>query len=226
MSAACHTIYLDLIVQTLSCFWHGPHGLQHTRLPCPSLSPGVCSNSCPLNQWYHLILCHPDLLLPTVFLSICVFSNELALCIRWPKYWSFSISPSNEYSGLISFRIDWFDLLAVQGILKSLFQHHNKKASILQCSMFFIFQLSHQYMTTRKTIALSIYTFVSKVMSLLFNTLSRFIIASLPRSRHLNFMAAVTICSDFGAQEDKVCPCFHCFPILFVMKWWDWMLWS
>ena len=227
MSTACHTIYLDLIVQTLSCIWHGPRGLQHTRLPCPSLSPGVCSNSCPLNRWYHLILCHPDLLLPTVFLSICVFSNELALFLRWPKYWSFSISPSNEYSGLIFFRIDWFDLLAVQGILKSLFQHHSKKASsILRCSVFFIFQLSHHYMTTRKTIALSICTFVSKVMSFLFNTLSRFIIASLPRSRRLNFMAAVTICSDFGAEEDKVCPCFHCFPILFAMKWWDRMLWS
>ena len=227
MSTACHTIYLDLIVQTLSCIWHVPHGLQHTRLPCPSLSPGVCSNSCPLNRWYHLILCHPDLLLPTVFLSICVFSNELALFLRWPKYWSFSISPSNEYSGLIFFRIDWFDLLAVQGILKSLFQHHSKKASsILRCSVFFIFQLSHQYMTTRKTIALSICTFVSKVMSFIFNTLSRFIIASLPRTRRLNFMAAVTICSDFGAQENKVCHCFHCFPILLAMKWWDRMLWS
>ena len=121
----------------------------------------------------YLILCHP-LLLPSVFPSISVFSNESALYIRWPKYWSFSfsISPSNEYSGLISFRMDWLDLLAVQGTLKSLLQHHSSKASILQCSAFFMVQLSHPYMTTGKTIALTIWTFVSKVMSLLFNKLS------------------------------------------------------
>ena len=119
----------------------------------------------------------PLLLLPSVFLSIRVFSNESALCIRWLKYWSFSfsISPSNEYSGLIPFRIDWFDLRAVQGTLKSLLQHHSSKALILQCSAFFIVQLSHLYMTTAKTIALTILTFVSRVMSLLFNTLSRFV---------------------------------------------------
>ena len=118
----------------------------------------------------HRILCHPLLLLPSTFPSIRVFSDELALLIRWPKYWCFSISPSNEYSGLISFRIDWFDLLAVQGTLKSLLQHHSSKAAILQHSAFFIVQLSHPYMTTGKTIALTIWTFVSKVMSLLFNT--------------------------------------------------------
>ena len=121
-----------------------PHGLQHARLPCPSPFPGACSNSVmPSN---HLILCHPLLLLPSVFPSIRVFSSELTLCIRWPKYWSFSfsISPSNEYSGLIFFRIDWFDLLAVQGTLKSLLQHHSSKASILWCSAFFIVQLSLQ----------------------------------------------------------------------------------
>ena len=134
-----------------------------------------------------LILCHALLLLPTSFLSIWVFSIELALCIRWPKYWSFSfsISPSNEYSGLTSFRIDWFDLLAVQGTLKSLFQHHNSKASILWCSAFFMIQLSHLHMTPGKTIALTIWTFVSKVMSLFFNILSRFVIAFLPRSKCL-----------------------------------------
>ena len=131
----------------------------------------------------HLILCHPLLLLPSVFLSIRVFSNESALCIRWPKYWSFSISPSNEYSELISFRIDWFDLLAVQGTPKSLLQHHNSKASILQHSATFMVQLSHLYMTTGKTIALTIRTFVSKVISLLFNLLSRFVIVFLPRSK-------------------------------------------
>ena len=125
----------------------------------------------------HLILCHP-LLLPSIFPSIRVFSNELALHIRWPEYWrfSFSISPSNVYSGLISFRMDWLDLLAVQGTLKSLLQHHSSKASILQHSVFFMAQLSHPYMTTGKTIDLTIGTFLSKVMSLLFNMLSRFVI--------------------------------------------------
>ena len=136
----------------------------------------------------HLILCHPLLLLPAIFPSIRVFSNESALPIRWPKYWSFSfsISPSNEHPGLISFRMDWLDLLAVQGTLKSLLQHHSSKASILWCSAFFIVQLSHPYMTTGKTIALTRWTFVGKVMSLLFNTLSRWVITFLPRSkRHL-----------------------------------------
>ena len=134
----------------------------------------------------HLILCHPLLLLPSIFPSIRVFSNESALCIRWPKYRSFSFntSLSNEYSGLIFFRIDWFDLLAVQGILKSLLQHHSSKASIFQCSAFFIVQLSHPYMTTGKTIALTIQTFVGKVMSL-FNMLSGFVIAFLLRSKCL-----------------------------------------
>ena len=125
---------------------------------------------------YHLILCHPLLLLPSVFPSIRAFSNESALCIRWPKYWSFSfnINPSNEYSGLISFRMDWLDLLAVQGTLKSLLQHHSSKPSTLQRSAFFTVQLSHPYMTTGKTIALTRWTFVGKVMYLLFNMLSRF----------------------------------------------------
>ena len=135
----------------------------------------------------YLILCHPLLLLPSILPSIRVFSNELALCIRWPKYWSFSfsISPSNEYSGLISFRIDWFDLLTVQGTLKSLLQHHSLKASVLQHSAFLMVQLSHLHMTTGKTIALTIWTtFVHKVVSLLFNMLSRFVIAFLPRSKH------------------------------------------
>ena len=135
----------------------------------------------------HLILCCPLLLLPSVFPSIRVFSSGSALCIRWPKYWSFSFSigPSNEYSGLISFRMDWFDLLAVQGTLKSLLQHHSLKASILQCSAFFMVQLSHLYITTGKAIALTIQTSVSKFMSLLFNTLPRFVISFLPRSKHL-----------------------------------------
>ena len=154
----------------------------------------------------HLILCYPLLLLPLIFLSIKVFSNESVLCIRWPKYWSFSfsISPSNEYSGPISFRMDWFELLAVQGTCKSLLQYHTSKASILQRSAFFTVQISHPYMTTGKTIALTRWTFVCKVMSLLFNMLSRLVIAFLPRmKRSFNFMAAVTICSDFGAPQNR-----------------------
>ena len=133
----------------------------------------------------HLILCPPVPLLPSIFLSIRAFSNESALCIRWPKYWSFTfnISPSNEYSGLISFRMDWLDLLAVQGTLKSLLQHHGPTAAIIWCTVFFMVQLSHPYVTTGKTIALTRCTFVSKVMSLLFNMLSRFLIAFLPRSK-------------------------------------------
>ena len=158
-----------------------PHELQHARLPCPSPTPGVHPNMSielvmPSN---HLILCCPLLLLPSVFPSIRVFSNESALCIKWPKYWSFSfnISPSNEYLGLISFRMDWLDLLAVQGTLKSL------QVSILRCSVFFTVQLSHPCMTTGKTRALTRQTFVGKVMSLLFNMLSRLVITFLPRSK-------------------------------------------
>ena len=155
----------------------------------------------------HLILCHPLLLLPPIPPSIRVFSNESTLCMGWPKYWSFSfsISPSNEHPGLISFRKDWLDLLAVQGTLKSLLQHHSSKASILWHSAFFTVQLSHPYMTTEKTIALTRQTFVDKVMSLLFNMLSRLVITFLLRSkRAVNFMAAVTICCDFGAPRNKV----------------------
>ena len=135
----------------------------------------------------HLILCCPLILLPSIFPSIRVFSNESPLHIRWPKHWSFSfnISPSIEHPGLISLRMDWLDLLAVQGTLKSLLQHHSSKASILQCSAFFIVQFSHRYMTTGKTTALTRWTFVGKVMSLLFNVLSRLVITFLPRSRHL-----------------------------------------
>ena len=135
----------------------------------------------------HIILCHLLLLLPSIFLSIRVFSNESALCIRWPKYWSFSfsISPFSEYSGLISFRMDWLDLLAIQVMLKNLLQHHSSKASILQHSDFFIVQLSHPYVTTGKTIALTRWTFFGKVTSLLFNMCSRLVIAFLPRSKHL-----------------------------------------
>ena len=135
----------------------------------------------------HLILCHPFLLLPPIPPSIRVFSNESTLCMRWPKYWSFSfsITPSNEHPGLISFRMDWLDFLTVQGTLKSLFQHHSSKVSTLQCSAFFTVQLSHPYMTTGKAIALTTWTFVGKVISLLLNMLSRLVITFLPRNKHL-----------------------------------------
>ena len=147
----------------------------------------------------HLILCHPLLLLTSIFPSIRGFSNNLFLHIRQPKYWSFSfsISPSNGHPGLISFRMDWLDLLAVQGTLKSLLQHHSPKASILQSSAFFIVQLSHPYMTTGKTIALTRQIFVGKEMSLLFKMLSRLVITFLPRSKRLNFIDAIIIGSDF-----------------------------
>ena len=143
----------------------------------------------------HLILCRPLLLPPSIFTSMRVFSNESVFRMRWPKYcsFSFSISPSNEYSGLISFRVDWFDLLAVQGTLKSLLQHHSSEASILWHSAFFTVQLSHPYMTTRKIIALTRQTFVGKVTYLLFNMLSRLVITFLPRNNHLNFIAAVIL---------------------------------
>ena len=170
-----------------------PHGLQHNRPPCPSPTLGVCSNSDTLGLIYigrhihwghshHLILYRPLLLLPSIFPSFRVFSYEL--CTRWPEYWSFSfsISPFNEHSGLISFRMDWLDPLAVQGTLKSLLQHHSSKASILQHLAFFIVQLSHPYMNTGKIIALTRPTFSGKVISLLFNTLSRLVITFLPRS--------------------------------------------
>ena len=164
-----------------------PHGLQHARLPCPLPTPGVCSNhvhqvgiviqpSHPLSSPYPPALHFP---------SIRVFSNESVLHIMWSKYWSFSINPSNEYSALISFRIDWLDILAVQGTLKSLLQNHSSKLSILRHSGFFMVQLSHLYMTTGKTVALSIWTFVGKAMSLLLKMLSRFVIVFLLRSKHL-----------------------------------------
>ena len=161
----------------------------------------------------HLILCHRLLLLPSIFPSIRVFSSESVLHIRWPLYWSFSINPSNEYSGLISFRMDWLDLLAVQGNLKSFLQYHSSKASILWHSAFFIVQLSHPHMTTGKTITLTRWTFVSKVMSLLFNMLSRLVITFLPRSKHLLISWLQSQSSVFLEPKKIVCHCFHCFPI-------------
>ena len=163
-----------------------PHESQHTRPPCPSHLPKLMSIESVMPS-SHLILCRPLLLLPPIPPSIRVFSNESTLRMRWPKYWSFSftISPSNEHPGLISFRMDWLDVLAVQGTPKSLLQHHSSKASILRCSAFFTVQLSYPYMTTGKTIDLTRQTFVGKVMSLLLNMLSRLVITFLPRSKRL-----------------------------------------
>ena len=165
-----------------------PHGPQHARLLCPLPTPRAFSNSCPSSRWWHPTISFyivPFFLL-SIYPSIRGFSNESVLCIRWPKYWSFSfyISPSNEYSGLIFFRMDWLDLLAVQGTLKSFLQHHSSKESFLRCC-FFIVQLSHPYMTIGNTTALTRWTFVGKIMSLLFNMLSRLVITFLPRSKHL-----------------------------------------
>ena len=185
-----------------------PHELQHTMPPCPSPSPGVHSDSRPSSR-----LCHPAISSSVVPFSSCPQSFPesrsfpMSLRIRWPKYWSFSfsISSCNEHPGLISFRMDWLDLPAVQGTLKSLLQHHGSKASILQHSAFFTVQLSHPYMTTGKTMALTRWTFVGKVMSVLFNMLSNLVIAFLPRGKRLLISwLQVTICSDFGAPQNKV----------------------
>ena len=176
----------------------------------------------------HLILCHPLLLPPSILPSIRVFSNESILPIRWPNYWSFSvnISPSDEYSGLISFRMDWLDLCAVQGTLKSLLQHHSSKASILGHSAFFTVQLSHSYMTTGKTIALTSWTFVGKVISLLFNMLSRLVIDFLPRSKRL-LISWLQSPSTVILEPPKI----KSLTVSIVspsiaMKWWDLMPWS
>ena len=175
-----------VVVQLQSLISLRPRRLQHAKLPRPSLSPEFSKTHVreSVKASNHLILCCPLLLPPSIFPSIRVFSNESALHIRWPKYWSFSfnIGPSNEYSGLISFRVAWLDLLAVQRTLKSLLQHYSLKTSILQDSAFFVVQLLHPYMTTGKTVALTRQTFVGKVMSLLCNMLSRLVIAFLPRS--------------------------------------------
>ena len=183
-----------------------------------SLSPGVCSN---FVHWVSdAIQPSRPLSPPSPFLNLSQHqglfqwvrsSHQVAKVLEFS--FSFTMNPSNEYSGLISFRIDWFDLFAVQGTLKSLLQHHNLRGSILWCLAFFMVQLSHPYMTTGKTIALTIWTFASKLMSLFFNMLSRFVIAFLPRSKYLNFVSAVTVFSDFEAKENKISYCFHVFPI-------------
>ena len=197
-----------------------PHESQHARPPCASPTPRVYSNSHPSSQW-----CHPAISSSVIPFSSCppippsirIFSNESTLHMRWPKYWSFSfsISPSNEHPGLNSFRMNWLDLLAVQETLKSLLQHHSSKASVLWCSAFFTVQLSHPYMISGKTIALNRWTFVGQVMSLLFNMLSRLVIAFLLRSKHLFvswLQSPSAVILECPLPPNKVCHCFHCFP--------------
>ena len=207
-------------VQLLNCVWlFVTQRTAASQVSCPSPTPRANSNSCLSSQWHR----------PTISSSVVSFSScpqsfatsesfqmSQFFYIRWPKYWSFnfSICPSNEYSGLMFFMIVWLDLLAVEGTLKSLLQHHSSKASILWSSTFCMVQISHLHMTTVKFIALTTRTFVGKLMSLLFNMLSSLVIAFLPtRQVSFNFMAAFTICSDFGAPQNKVCYSFHCFPI-------------
>ena len=196
-----------------------PHESQHGRPPCPSPTLGVHSNSCPSSRWSH-----PAISSPVIPFSSCLQSFPATATFpmsqffeRWPKYWSFifSISPSNEHPGLISFRMDWLDLLAVQGTLKSLLQHHSSKASILRSSAFFTVQLSQPYMTTGKTITLTRWIFVGQALSLLINMLYKVVITFLPRSKHLLIswlQSPSAKISDFGAPK-IVSQCFHCFPI-------------
>ena len=210
---------------TQSCLTFRPQESQHARPPCPSATCGVYSNSCLLSWW-----CHPAIsplsspsLLPQIPPSIRVFSNESTLHMRWPKYWSFSfsISPANEHPGRISFRMDWLYILAVQGTLKSPLQHHSSKASILRRSAFFIVQLSHPYMTTGKTIALTRWTFVGKAMFLLFDMLSRLVLTFLPRSKRLLISwlqsPSAVILEPKEVKSVTVSTVSH----LFAKKWWD-----
>ena len=192
-----------------------PHGLQHARLPCPSPIPEACSNSCPSSWW-----CHPTISSSVVpfsrlqsFPAYGFFSNESFLCIRWPKYWGFSISPSNDYSELISFRIEWLDLFCSPRDSQESSPTPQFKSSVLWCSAFFIVQLSHPYVTTRKTTALTRWTFVGKVVSLLFNMLSRLVIAFLPRSKRL-FISWLQLPSAVILEPAKIVShCFHYFPV-------------
>ena len=203
---------MDCSTPGLPIFYHLPEFVQtHVHWVGDAIQPS------------HSLL--PFLLLPPVSPSIRVFSNELAPHIRWPKYWSFSISPSNEYLGLISFRIYCFDFLAVQGTLKGL-QHHILKSSVIWHSAFFMVQLSHPYMITRKTIALTRWTFVGKVISLLFNMLSRFVIAFLPKNKHLLISLWQSLSAVILEPKKIKSATISIFPHLFAMKWWDWMPWS
>ena len=204
------------------------YSMPNAKLRLPNLSLFRFMSFESVMPSYHLILCHPLLLFPSVFPSIRVFSSESALLILWPKYWSFSfnISPSNEHPGLISLRMDWLDLLAVRGTLKCLLQHHSLKAHLLQHPAFFRVQFSHPYMTTGKTIVLTRQTFVGKVMSLLFNTLSRLVMAFLSRSKCL-LISWLRSPSTVILEPKKIkSVTSSLFPLPFAMKWCDWMPWS
>ena len=208
-----------------------PHESRHTRPPCPSATPGIHSNSCPSSRW-----CHPAISSSVVPFSSCPQSLPASQSFPMSQLFtwggqstgvsSFSLSPSNEHPGPISFRMDWLDLLAIQGTLKSLLQHHSSKASILWCSAFFMVQLSHPYMITGKTTALTRCTFVGKVMSLLFNTLSRLVIAFHPGSRRLLISYCSLHLQWYWSPKKQSLSLFPLFPHLFAMKWWDWMPWS
>ena len=205
--------------------WSMPGLPVHDQLPEFTQTHVHTESVMPSKQ---LILCHLLFLPPSIFPSIKDFSNELSVHIRWPKYWSFSfiISPSSEYSGFISLKIDWFDLLAVQGTFGNLLQHHSSKASILWHSAFFTVQLSQLDVTTGKTTALTIQTFVSRVMSLLFNTLSRFVIAFLPRSNHLLILCLQSPSAVILEPKKRKSVTASTFPLPFAIKWWGWMPWS
>ena len=209
-----------------------PHGLQHARPPCPSPTPRVHPNPYPLSRWRHLTISSsvvPFSSCPQSFPGSGSFSNESVVHIRWPKYWSFSfnISLCNEHPGLISFRMDWLDLLTVKGTHKNLIQHHSSKTSFHRHSAFFIDWLSHPYTTTGKTIALITRAIVGKVISLLFNMLSSLVITFLPRSKHLLISWLQSPSAGILEPSKKICvSLFPLFPHLFAMKWWDWMPWS
>ena len=207
------SIQFSSVAQLWLTLW--PRESQHARAPCPEFIQTHVHRVGDAIQPSHPLA---FFLLPPIPPSIRVFSNESTLHMRWPQYWSFSfsISPSNEHSGLISFRMDWLDLLAVQGTLKSLLQHHSSKASVLRCSAFFTVQLSHPYMTTGKTIALTRWTFVGKVMSLLFNILSRLVITFLPRSKRLLISWLQSPSAVILKPKKIKSDTFHCFPIYFL----------
>ena len=208
-----------------------PHGLQHTRPPCPSPTPGAYSNSCQWSRWCRPTISSSVVSFSSRLQSFRVFSKESVLCIKWPKYWCFQLhhQSSKEYSGLTSFRIDWFDLLAVQVTLKSLLQWHSSKASILWHSAFFFFivQLSHPYMTTGKTIALTWQTLVGKAIALLFNILSRSVIAFLPRSKKSLLISWLQSPSAVILEPRKIkSDTLSTVSPSMSLKWWDWMPWS
>ena len=215
-------VQFSSVTQSSPTLW--PKGLQHARLPCSSPTSGVCSESCPLSHW-----CHPTISFPVVPFSSCLQYFPASGSFQMSQFFasggqsfSFNISPSNEYSGLI-FRMDWFDLLAVQGTLKSLLHYHSTKASIFQCSAFFIVQHSHPSMTTGKIIALTRWTIVGKVMSLVFNMVSRLVLAFLPSSKCL-LISRLQSPSTVILEPQEISLSLHpLFPHLFAMKWWDWM---